>query len=273
MKSSCICRKQSEFDPVIRYRNETVFKAYEGAVIARCRYCRTLKTFPSKNNRAFDPVCTKADLYEGQVKRFEKLFAPVVSRIKKYSPGKRVLDVGCSTGILLNLLQKKHFDVRGIEPNAKACRKARSRLPGRVHQGTLATFLKKYKTKSDCIIYNHVMEHIPDPAREVARAKSALMPGGLLVVGVPNTDNWIFRIRGKYWESLLPNEHIWQMNTHDLCGLLEKNGFVIREVSFEDDPRQDYGRAKQIYFRFLSLLNRISGTGEAVLIIAEKRKG
>ena len=35
MTSNCICGKLREFTQVITYRNETVFKEYEGSVIAK----------------------------------------------------------------------------------------------------------------------------------------------------------------------------------------------------------------------------------------------
>ena len=100
--------------------------------------------------------------------------------------------------------------------------------------------------------------------------KKALKKDGVLIVGVPNTDNMIFKIRRKFWESLLPNEHIWHFNIRYLVQYLQKQKFEIVRVSFEDDARRTYPLLKRIYFTLLSFLNKIMGSGEAVLIIAQR---
>lgn len=271
-KSSCICKKNARFTPYIIYKNESVFKAYEGTIIGKCTSCGLLKTFPAKENTSFDPLCTKADLYEKKSRSFSKLFSPIVKGVKKYSPGKKILDVGCSTGILLSLLKNKKMDVFGIEPNKFAFHISRRKFGKRVHYGTLASFVKTRTPLFDCVIYNHVFEHIPSLGNEFRLINKVIRPGGILVVGVPNTSNFIFWIRRKFWESLLPNEHVWHFNTTYLKNYLDSQGYDIQDISFNDDARQDYPFLKQIYFRILSLANRIAHTGEAVLIIAKKRR-
>ena len=104
----------------------------------------------------------------------------------------------------------------------------------------------------DCIIYNHVLEHIEDINGEFVLIKKALKKNGTLIIGVPNTDNMIFKIRRKYWESLLPNEHIWHFNAKYLAQYLQKQKFEIIKIRFEDDARKSYPFHKQTYFRLLS---------------------
>lgn len=270
-KSTCICRSKSSFTPRIVYRHETVFKAYEGNIIASCIHCGTLKTFPAKKNRLFDPVCTKASLYEEKAGKFEDLFRPIIKKIIRFSPSKKILDVGCSTGILLSLLKKEKFDVYGIEPNKIAYAIAKRKFGNRIFSGTLSSYLKKEKGKFDCVVYNHVLEHVPNITGEFRHIEKTLRPGGLLVVGVPNTANFIFGVRRKFWESLLPNEHVWHLNTKGLIYLLEKEKYRILDISFNDDARKEYPLVKRIYFGILSLLDLLFHTGEAVLIIAQKK--
>lgn len=271
MRSSCICKKNSSFKPYIVYKNETVFKDYEGSVIGQCENCGILKTFPSKKNKLFNPVITKAEDYEKRKSEFETLFAPLTYEVREYVGIKgSVLDVGCSSGILLSLLKRKGFDVWGLEPNKQAFLYARKILKNNVSNEVLSTFLKRQKKKFDCIIYNHVLEHIENINEEFSLIKRALKKNGVLIIGVPNTDNMIFKIRRKFWESLLPNEHIWHFNTKYLVQYLLKQGFEIVKINFEDDARRTYPLLKRVYFSLLSLLNKIMGSGEAVLIIAQR---
>src|SRR3989344_6840962 len=128
LKAQCLCGdEKSSFQEYIVYKNETVFSRFEGAIIGKCTNCGLLKTFHSQNN-VFDPKQSKGELYDAREDTFAELFRPIVEAIKKYTPGGNVLDVGCSTGILLALLKKEGFEVTGIEPNKEAFQRARSRL-------------------------------------------------------------------------------------------------------------------------------------------------
>lgn len=272
MKSKCLCRQKAEtsFEEYIVYKNETVFKTFEGAIIGRCTNCGLLKTFPSRKN-IFDPKQSKGELYDMREDAFAELFRPIVKAIKKYTPGGSVLDVGCSTGILLSLFKKEGWSVTGVEPNKKAYQRARSRLGKDVFEGTLKDFQKTHRSKFDCIIYNHVLEHIEDPIEEIKLAQSLLRKDGILVIGVPNTDNVIFFLRKKYWESLLPDQHIWHFNSRYLIKMMEKMDLKVIHKYSSDDERRDYPVVKRIYFKTLSFINKIFGTGEAMLLIFTKQ--
>lgn len=271
IKADCICKQKSLFTPYIVYKNETVFKEYEGSIIGKCKNCGILKTFPKKGNRQFDPVITKSEDYEKRTKEFEKLFTPLTYEVRKWVKKKgKILDVGCSSGILLSLLKRKGFDVYGLEPNKQAYVYAKKKLKEKMYQTTLFNYLNNCNFKFDCIIYNHVLEHIEDINKEFSLIHKCLKKNGILVIGVPNTDNVIFKIRKKYWESLLPNEHIWHFNTDYLKKYLKKQGYKISYTSFDDDHRKSYPVVKRIYFTLLTFLNKIMHTGEAVLIISQK---
>lgn len=264
--SVCVCGTNRFFKKFIQYKNETVFVQYEGIIIGKCTTCGLLKTFPSRRSRRFDPAQSRGDMYESNKKFFRSLFQPIVKTISKNINGKKVLDVGCSSGILMEVLKEKGYDVFGIEPNKDACELAKKKFHETVFFGTTKDFLRKKEKLFDAIIYNHVLEHIEDVTEELNRAKQLLKFNGIFVVGIPNTRNVIFSIRKKYWEPLMPNEHIWHFNDTYMKELLMKKGFKIVTVSYEDDKRKDYPIIKKTYFRLLSVINKISRTGEAVLI-------
>ncbi len=269
IQSSCICSQQPvQFDEVIVYKNETVFEQFEGTVIAKCRTCGVLKTFPAKQNTTYNPVQSRAELYEDHSEKFRTLFKPLADTVCKFKNRGKVLDVGCSSGILLEVLRERGFGVYGVEPHTTAYNAARKKFGNHITYGTVTTLLKQNSTQFDVVIYNHVLEHIPDPVTELSNAKKLLHPKGILVIGVPNTENVIFMLRRKYWEPLMPNEHVWHFGTSYLKSLLAAQGFAIKKTTFEDDPRRDYPILKRIYFGSLSLINRFMRTGEAMLMVA-----
>ncbi|OGK40723.1 hypothetical protein A3A74_03850 [Candidatus Roizmanbacteria bacterium RIFCSPLOWO2_01_FULL_35_13] len=269
MISSCICDngKKSYFRKFISYKNETVFKEFEGIVIGKCENCGILKTFPPESGVKFNPKQSRAEFYDNSQEKFIGLFKPIVNLIKKHKKSGTILDVGCSSGILLTLLKKEEFNIKGIEPNKKAFSIAKNKLGKDIFSGTLQDFLGRNKKKFDCIIYNHVLEHIEDPVEEINLAKKILKRGGILILGVPNTSNIIFYLRQKYWEPLMPNEHIWHFNTKYLISLFKRLDLKVIEKYFSDDGRQDYPLMKKSYFRTLSFVNKFFGTGEAVLLV------
>ncbi|OIO46385.1 MAG: hypothetical protein AUJ28_02705 [Parcubacteria group bacterium CG1_02_37_51] len=269
--SNCVCSVvKQQFIPTIIYRNETVFKNYNGLVIAKCQHCGMLKTFSSNNKIKVTPEISEVEHYEENRQDFQNSFEELVNRVKVYIKSGSVLEVGASSGNLMRVFQVQGFDVSGIEPNRPAFNVLTKQFGQRAYYGYLKDFIIKNKVQFDLVIYNHVLEHVENPNNELNLIKQVLKKGGLLIVGVPNCDNIVFKVRRKFWESLLPNQHIWHFSTKHLFALLTSNGFRILNISYNNHKRKDYPLIKKIYFWFLVGFNRLKGSGEAVLVIAIK---
>lgn len=269
ISSSCLCQKRSLFKEVIQYKKEKVFKEYEGIVIGRCQKCGILKTFLPKKLIQKEKISRPEVIIEKK-ETFSLIYQDIIRRIKKYKKSGSVLDVGCSAGVFLTLLRKEGFSVFGIEPNKKPYLMAKKILKDKVYHGVLSNYFKKNYRQYDVIIYNHVLEHINEVNQELFLIKKILKKDGILVVGAPNYDNLIFYLRGKFWEALMPKEHIWHFSKNRLYSFLQKHNFQILEISFSDDRRSDYPFLKRIYFKILSFINKLFQTGETMLVIAKK---
>jgi SAM-dependent methyltransferase len=107
--------------------------------------------------------------------------------VEGLAPG-RVLDVGCGAGDLLEHFARKGWDTYGIDPSASAVEAAAAR-GARVHRGTLRD--QPWQPGSfELITFQHALEHIPDPVDALERARSLLVPGGLIAIAVPNWSCW-----------------------------------------------------------------------------------
>jgi 2-polyprenyl-3-methyl-5-hydroxy-6-metoxy-1,4-benzoquinol methylase len=272
IKSYCVCQengsKNTDFKLNIAYKNEKVFKNYEGILIYKCLNCGVLKTIPDKNVKLVQE--SRFEYYEKNKKKFVEIFKPIVETIKKYKKNVQVLDVGCSSGILLEMLKRQGFNIYGLEPDKKAYIRAKKKFKNKIFNCKLQDFLRTNRLKFDVIIYNHVLEHIQNPIIELKLVKKALKSNGIFVLGLPNTSNIFFWLRKKYWESLMPNEHIWHFSKKQIIKLLKRNRYKVIDVNFSNDKRLDYSYIKRMYFSFLSLINNIFKTGESILIVCKK---
>jgi SAM-dependent methyltransferase len=138
--------------------------------------------------------------------------------------GKRVLDVGCFTGELLEILAERGADVYGLELQPEAVAIANERLDGRVFQAdVLSTSFPP--GPYDVITMMGLIEHVLEPRRLVRRAHDLLSPGGRLYLETPNAASSPARVLRGRWPPLAPIEHIHLFSDSSLAHLLTDEGF------------------------------------------------
>ena len=86
----------------------------------------------------------------------------------------RLLDIGCATGLFLEIAASRGWVVEGVEPSASACERAR-RSGMLVTQGFFED-LPPPARPFDVVTMWDVLEHVPDPARAVARPRRSCGP-------------------------------------------------------------------------------------------------
>jgi SAM-dependent methyltransferase len=149
-------------------------------------------------------------------------------RVWKRPPG-RLLDVGCGTGDLAAIFARRGWSAAGIEPSTEAARHARA-IGVEAVTGTLAD--APWEDGSfDAILFNHSLEHIPEPAVALAEAARLLRPGGLLAIAVPNFGSWHRRLFGSAWFQLDLPRHLQHFDRNSLSTLVEAAGLRPVEVS------------------------------------------
>ena len=149
--------------------------------------------------------------------------------------GKRVLDVGCATGTLGQVLRTQGAYVVGVEIDPRAAAAAR-RVLDHVVVGDIERpgFFGEFETGSfDCVIFGDVLEHLRDPDSVVRSARRLLAAGGWLVASIPNVAHAAVRLalltgRFEYSETgLLDNTHVRFFTRTSVESLLAKAGYRI----------------------------------------------
>ncbi len=161
--------------------------------------------------------------------------------VKRHARGGRLVDIGCSSGHFLDLARKAGFDASGVEFSQGSAQFARDHFGLRVADGDIHALANAHEAY-DVITMFDVIEHVPDPARDIAAAWRLLKPGGLFILSTPNIDGLFPRLSLKvahaldYWPHPEPPHHLYQFSVRTLSAMLEKPGFSIageRQINIE----------------------------------------
>lgn len=136
-----------------------------------------------------------------------------------------VLDVGCHTGNLLVELRERGFEVRGIEMSAHGVQACRERGL-EVSQG-LVENLSLPCEGFGTILLSHVLEHVREPLATLRKLRAALIPGGRIVIAVPNSGGVVARLFGPYWHGWDPPFHLTHFEPRTLAAIIIKAGFQL----------------------------------------------
>lgn len=110
----------------------------------------------------------------------------LIRRKKINLDGKRILDIGCGTGHLLQELAASAYPVSisGCDFSEEAMSYSRTHFPGiNFFQHNIYDQIPE---NFDVIVCTEVLEHLEYPHQAIANILAALVPGGVAVVTVPN---------------------------------------------------------------------------------------
>jgi SAM-dependent methyltransferase len=129
----------------------------------------------------------------------------------------RFLDVGCSTGRVLQLAKVMGFAATGLDLSrwaADHCRKLgfESRCGSLIGQWSDGGIF-------DVIHCSHSIEHVPDPVAYLFEMHRLLMPGGLLMLAFPNYQSIQRFYWGKKWPIWCLDSHLWQFSLRQMAVL------------------------------------------------------
>lgn len=144
--------------------------------------------------------------------------------------GGALLDVGCSTGQFLDKARTAGFAASGVEFSAASQQFAAAHFGLAVERGSIHDSGLPPESQ-DVLTMFDVIEHVPDPAADIAAAWRLLKPGGWFVISTPNIDGLFPRLSYKlahrldYWPHPEPPYHLFQFSIRTLSAMLEKVGF------------------------------------------------
>ena len=147
-----------------------------------------------------------------------------IERIVGPAGGRALLDVGAYIGVFVEVAAAAGWRAQGVEPSAWAAAQAQGRGLA-VHAGTLdSTDLPA--ESFDVVTMWDVIEHLADPAAELARARRLLRPGGWLVAHTMDIGAPVARLMGGRWPWLM-DMHLYYFDRRTLAAIMARAGFDV----------------------------------------------
>lgn len=144
------------------------------------------------------------------------------------------LDVGCAVGAKSKGLIRDFpgWSFYGIEPDQNAVEIANKLEKFNVSKGSLLD-VEYNNNFFDIIMFHHVLEHVPDPKKNIKESHRILKDGGYLIIVVPNYGSIFSKIFKKNWRHLDIPRHLFHFNRNTLKTLLGDNGFRVEKIEAE----------------------------------------
>lgn len=148
-----------------------------------------------------------------------------IKQTLRNSKVRNILDFGCGLGWLMSVLNSE-YNVHGIESSTKAQLYASQFGP------VFKTIESLPSVKFDCIIINHVIEHLLDPVKVMQQLTKLLPSGGKLIIGTPDFSSAMAIFFKDRYRMLNEPTHISLFSFDSILRLVRDLGFVVNRVEF-----------------------------------------
>ena len=146
-----------------------------------------------------------------------RLVATVKPLLRRLTAGARILEVGCGAGQLAVYLKQTGYDVEVTDISQDILDEVSSLHGITGYCGNIEDI--SFPHEYDAIIFNNVLEHLPDPVQTLQRAQQLLVPQGILFVEVPNIAGLQFKLFRTCWFPLQIPEHLFHFSCRSLQGV------------------------------------------------------
>ena len=191
-----------------------------------------MKDYEALSRKHFDHQAAEYDARDTvYYSREGKISCRDIAAQLKAVPYEALLDVGCGTGFLIDLLAKQHpARYAGLDLSSEMIRMAEGkRIEGAAFVVGSADKLPFPDASFDIVTCSQSFHHYPYPEKAMAEALRVLKPGGLYILsdtGIGGIGGWIdnhilFR--------LSRSGDCHTTNRHGIVRMMEKAGFTVTE--------------------------------------------
>jgi SAM-dependent methyltransferase len=221
------------------------FQSYRKGWIKRCSSCGVLSSElqPQISDHCAGTVLDENKRLRGlsAARRRSNLMILEVLKAHLDSEHRLIVDIGCGHGLFIRDAVEQGFEVEGIEPDGNVVETTRKWTGRTIRQGYFPGVLGDSE-RFDAIVFNDVLEHIPDVYAAVEACRNHLNVGGLVVLNCPDQRGVFYRAASvldrlgvtapfmRMWQYGLPSPHLWYFSVQHLVDIGRKAGFDVIEV-------------------------------------------
>jgi 2-polyprenyl-3-methyl-5-hydroxy-6-metoxy-1,4-benzoquinol methylase len=257
-------------------------RTFQGSqwTLCRCRVCGLHFTSPTPTEE--DLNCFYAGNYHKELRtegaseaafgfKFER-YADILGRHLRSG---RVIDVGCSTGLLVRILKDRGYQAEGIELNPRSAEWGRTHYGVKIHETPLERCA--YDSGSlDALLMMDLLEHTRHPRDYLREAGRLLRPAGLVLVTFPDIQSIESRYKfilskllrlDRIWSNCQIPCHVWEFTRATAEACFASAGFRVIEFGryqyyFDDSANRFTRRLLYSPIRPLNwpILRRLFGT-------------
>lgn len=152
---------------------------------------------------------------------------------------KKVLDVGCGTGLLVKFLNEKGLEAQGCDVEKEAIKFAQKANKKGSIKRCSATKLTYQKNSFDLVTNISVIEHLNknEAIQFIKQAKKVLDKNGWLFIITPNFQSPLRCLLKDNWFAYSDPTHKYFYTPSSLAKLLTQHGFTNLKTRFKIDPQ------------------------------------
>jgi SAM-dependent methyltransferase len=211
----------------------------QGFTFVRCADCRLVFVNPQVREDVVHSEYRTAetnDLWfdvltsERQLALDREKFTEILDLLEPYKGEGRLLDVGCSIGLFLDLARGRGWRGTGIEFAPRALAYAREHYGLEVLEVPLEE--AGFEPASfDAVGLLSVLEHTNEPGRMLGDVARALRPGGAVYIVVPNVESLACRVLHERARTFDGRNHLVYFSPSTLADLLDRCDFDVPHVA------------------------------------------
>lgn len=216
--------------------------------IVRCGACDLVYVSPTFDETHYKQVYASAEYqeivrdlgirsHEYRVQRFGRERVELMAR-HLAAPAPRYLDVGCSTGFVVEAARERGWDAIGLDLNPSAVEYGRSR--GLDLRNVALEDAGFEPGTFDAVSLFDVLEHLLDPNRTLRACTRLLRAGGILFLYVPNYDSASRLLMGKDAHFIWPTHHLNYYTPATIRDLMSREGLTTEFIATEGLDIVDY---------------------------------
>ncbi len=237
--SNCPVCASKHINPLLTVADHSVSK--ENFVIWQCADCSLRFTQDVPDEASIGPYYKSPD-YISHTNTDKGFINKAYQKVRTYTLGQKallikrstgkekgtLLDIGCGTGAFLYFMKEKGWEIKGIEPDYEARKKAEELYNIIVDEPFSLNDLRPQSF--DAITLWHVLEHVHDLHEYVKKLKDLLSNDGKLFIAVPNYQSLDASLYRLQWAAYDVPRHLYHFSPKAVETLMHKNGLkVIRK--------------------------------------------